>query len=49
MTAMQDQVQDVQKQIPVPKFTGVQQIVGVEGMPVPVQRLPIASTSKPAP
>jgi Flp pilus assembly protein TadD len=30
---MQDQAKRIQQQVPVPRFTGVQQIVGVEGMP----------------
>jgi tetratricopeptide (TPR) repeat protein len=33
LTQMQAQAQRVRQQVPVPKFTGVQQIVGVEGMP----------------
>jgi Flp pilus assembly protein TadD len=33
MTQMQDQAKRIQQQVPVPKFTGVQQIVGVEGTP----------------
>jgi Flp pilus assembly protein TadD len=35
LTQMQDQAKRIQQQVPVPKFTGVQQIVGVEGMPGP--------------
>jgi Flp pilus assembly protein TadD len=33
MASLQDQAKNVQQQVPVPQFTGVQQIVGVEGMP----------------
>lgn len=34
LTTLQDQAKRTQQQIPVPRFTGVQQIVGVEGMPL---------------
>jgi Flp pilus assembly protein TadD len=33
MASLQDQAKHIQQDIPVPQFTGVQQIVGVEGMP----------------
>ena len=33
LSSLQDQAQHIQDEIPVPQFTGVQQIVGVEGMP----------------
>jgi hypothetical protein len=32
--ALQKKVADVQAQIPVPKFTGVQQLIGVDGTPM---------------
>jgi Flp pilus assembly protein TadD len=33
LATLQDQAQHIQQEIPVPRFTGLQQIVGVEGMP----------------
>jgi tetratricopeptide (TPR) repeat protein len=33
LTTLQEQAARLQQQVPVPKFTGIQQIVGVEGMP----------------
>lgn len=46
MASLQDDVAKVQQGVPVPKFTGVQQIVGVEGMPLSV---PVLPTTTPAP
>lgn len=38
MQSLREQAQRVQSQLPVPRFTGIQQIVGIEGMPtVPVE------------
>jgi len=34
LEVLQQQAKQMQQQVPVPRFTGIQQIVGVEGMPV---------------
>ncbi|HEY7090238.1 MAG TPA: tetratricopeptide repeat protein, partial [Tepidisphaeraceae bacterium] len=53
LKTMQDQAKRVQQQIPVPKFTGVQQIVGVEGMPgfgdLPPTTAPVTAAPAPLP
>jgi Flp pilus assembly protein TadD len=40
LTSMQDEAKRVQQQVPVPRFTGVQQLVGVEGTPTPQDLAP---------
>lgn len=49
LRTMQDQARRVRGQVPVPQFTGIQQIVGVEGMPgphdLPVPAAPTTTSS----
>ncbi len=43
LSGMQKQAERVRQQVPIPQFTGIQQIVGVEGMPGPQDVLPPAT------